>query len=173
MAGPPSAAYRLRKFVRRNRPQVIAAGLVLVALVAGIVGTTLGLVEARRQAGIAREERNIASSRLAKLENGVEILGSVFAKLDPTAEKRGGDSLGVALGKQLDPRREGTQGRRRGRPTGGRPIAKHPGRFASAAWDSTRRRSRSWSRRLRPGRRSSGTTTRTRSGSGSTWPTPT
>ena len=48
-AGPPTAAYRLRKFVRRNRPQVVAAALVLLALVAGIVGTTLGLVEARRQ----------------------------------------------------------------------------------------------------------------------------
>ena len=48
-AGPPTAAYRLRKFVRRNRPQVVAASLVLLALVGGIVGTTLGLVEARRQ----------------------------------------------------------------------------------------------------------------------------
>ena len=55
-AGPPTAAYRLRKFVRRNRPQVVAASLVLLALVAGIVGTTLGLVEARRQERIAVAE---------------------------------------------------------------------------------------------------------------------
>ena len=48
-AGPPTAAYRLRKFVRRNRVQVAAAGLVLLALVLGVVGTTLGLIEARRQ----------------------------------------------------------------------------------------------------------------------------
>ena len=46
-AGPPTAAYRLRKFVRRNRTQVTAAALVLVALVLGMVGTTLGLFEAR------------------------------------------------------------------------------------------------------------------------------
>src|SRR5262249_49332094 len=30
LAGPPSAAYRLRKFVRRNRPQVVAGGLLLL-----------------------------------------------------------------------------------------------------------------------------------------------
>ena len=34
-AHPPSAAYRLRKFVRRNRGQVIAAGLVLFAPAGG------------------------------------------------------------------------------------------------------------------------------------------
>jgi len=55
-AGPVSARYRIRKFVRRNRGQVIAAGLVLSALVLGVVGTTLGLLEARRQTGIAQGE---------------------------------------------------------------------------------------------------------------------
>jgi serine/threonine protein kinase/tetratricopeptide (TPR) repeat protein len=102
LAHPPGTAYRLKKFFRRNRPQVIAAGVVLVALVAGVVGTTVGLVEARRQAEIAGAERDVAQARLTKLENGVEILGSVFANLDPKADKRGGDTLGVALGKQLD-----------------------------------------------------------------------
>jgi serine/threonine protein kinase/tetratricopeptide (TPR) repeat protein len=43
-AGPPSAGYRLRKFVRRNRGPVLAAGLVLLALVIGITGTTWGLL---------------------------------------------------------------------------------------------------------------------------------
>ena len=55
-AHPPSAAYRLKKFVRRNKPQVIAAAVVLVALLAGIAGATVGLVEAKRQEGIARLE---------------------------------------------------------------------------------------------------------------------
>ena len=35
-ASPPSAFYRLRKFVRRNKPQVAAASLLVLALVAGI-----------------------------------------------------------------------------------------------------------------------------------------
>jgi tetratricopeptide (TPR) repeat protein len=55
-ACPPSAAYRLRKFVRRNRGPMVAAGLVLLALVGGIVGTAWGLVRAE-QARAAEAER--------------------------------------------------------------------------------------------------------------------
>ena len=47
-AVPPSVGYRLRKFVRRNRGPVTAAALVLFVLLAGIVGTTLGLIRADR-----------------------------------------------------------------------------------------------------------------------------
>ena len=39
-ARPPSRGYRLKKFVRRHKGQVIAAGLVLFALLAGMAGTT-------------------------------------------------------------------------------------------------------------------------------------
>src|SRR5262249_53023553 len=56
VAGPPGTAYRLRKVVRRNRPQVIAGCLVLLALLTGMAGTTWGLFEARRQEKIARDE---------------------------------------------------------------------------------------------------------------------
>lgn len=48
LAGPPSAAYRMRKFVRRHQGSVLAAAVMLLALVSGITGTTWGLVEARR-----------------------------------------------------------------------------------------------------------------------------
>ncbi len=47
-AAPPSRAYRLRKFVRKHRGAVIAASLVLLALLAGIAGTTWGLIRADR-----------------------------------------------------------------------------------------------------------------------------
>src|SRR5262249_13962872 len=47
-ACPPSAGYRLRKFVRRNKGPVVAASLVVLALVAGIIGTSWGLVRAER-----------------------------------------------------------------------------------------------------------------------------
>lgn len=53
-AGPPSTAYRFSKFVRRHRTAVVAAGLIFIALVTGIVGTTIGLVSARRQTKAAR-----------------------------------------------------------------------------------------------------------------------
>ncbi|MCI0458203.1 MAG: serine/threonine-protein kinase, partial [Gemmataceae bacterium] len=72
-AGPPSTSYRLRKFLRRNKGPVVAAALVLVALLGGIVGTTWQAVrafEAQRAAQNAeteaKEERDRA--RLAETQ---------------------------------------------------------------------------------------------------------
>src|SRR5262249_56067705 len=48
LACPPSAGYRLGKFVRRNRGLVLAASLVLLVLLGGIVGTTVGMARANR-----------------------------------------------------------------------------------------------------------------------------
>jgi serine/threonine protein kinase/tetratricopeptide (TPR) repeat protein len=45
-ACPPSSGYRLRKFVRRNQRPVLAAALLVVVLVAGIIGTTWGMFRA-------------------------------------------------------------------------------------------------------------------------------
>ena len=61
-ARPPSPGYRIGKFVRRHKGQVIGAGLVLLALLAGMAGTTWGLFrEARANArlgeSLAREQR--------------------------------------------------------------------------------------------------------------------
>jgi tetratricopeptide (TPR) repeat protein len=93
-AGPPGRAYRLRKFVRRNRPQVIAVSLVLLALVAGVIGTTLGLVQANAKRQEA--ERNLAFAR-----KGNEILGSVFAGLDPKQIAESGRPLQDVLRENL------------------------------------------------------------------------
>jgi serine/threonine protein kinase/tetratricopeptide (TPR) repeat protein len=54
-ASPPTTIYRLKKFVRRNRVAVAAGSLVFAALLIGIVGTTVGLVRAQRQAEAARQ----------------------------------------------------------------------------------------------------------------------
>lgn len=115
-AGPPTATYRLRKFVRRNRVQVSAAVVVLVALVLGVVGTTLGLIEARRQEQIAIREikekeeaqraqfdqRNIAWKRLQQVSKMNEILGSIFRDLDPARGAKYGKPLSAVLGERLD-----------------------------------------------------------------------
>ena len=47
LAAPLSAAYRLKKFVRRHKRQVTGASFVLFALLAGMAGTSWGLIEAR------------------------------------------------------------------------------------------------------------------------------
>src|SRR6516165_7236360 len=53
-ARPPSPGYRFGKFIRRHKAQVTAAGLVFLALLAGIAGTTWGLIrEARANARLA------------------------------------------------------------------------------------------------------------------------
>ncbi len=60
LAGPPSAAYKLSKFVRRNRTGVLAASIVLIVLIAGIVGTSWGLVQANAARSAEAEQRRVA-----------------------------------------------------------------------------------------------------------------
>jgi WD40 repeat protein/serine/threonine protein kinase/tetratricopeptide (TPR) repeat protein len=62
-AHPPSAGYRLKKFVRRHKGRVVAASLVLFALLGGIAGTTLGLIEARRQEQEAKTQEQEAKTQ--------------------------------------------------------------------------------------------------------------
>jgi eukaryotic-like serine/threonine-protein kinase len=84
-AGPPTAAYRLRKFVRRNRPQVIAASLVLLTLVAGVIGTTFGLVAANRAADAERTAKIDALEQKRLAEQAAEAERT--AKIDALAQK--------------------------------------------------------------------------------------
>jgi eukaryotic-like serine/threonine-protein kinase len=55
IAGPPSARYKLGKFVKRNKGQVIAGGVVSAVLVLGIVGTSTGMVWALSEKNRADE----------------------------------------------------------------------------------------------------------------------
>ena len=65
-ARPPSAGYRLRKFVRRYKGRVIAASLLFLALVGGIVGTSWGLIEATTATNLAQEEQK--KTKVAQIE---------------------------------------------------------------------------------------------------------
>ncbi|MHC5025005.1 MAG: protein kinase domain-containing protein, partial [Planctomycetota bacterium] len=67
-AGPPTAGYRLQKFVRRHRGPVIAACALVAVLVLGLAGTSFGLVEAkaaRDDAVRAREAQREFTFRMA------------------------------------------------------------------------------------------------------------
>jgi eukaryotic-like serine/threonine-protein kinase len=70
VASPPSAVYRLGKFVRRNRVAVAAALLVIAALILGIVGTSVGLVQARREADASRQVVRLVSGILGGMDPG-------------------------------------------------------------------------------------------------------
>lgn len=71
-ARPPSASYRLRKFVRRHKLQVIAASLVLLTLLGGVVGTTIGLFEANAAAQKERDANNNAQAARTAAETAAE-----------------------------------------------------------------------------------------------------
>jgi serine/threonine protein kinase/tetratricopeptide (TPR) repeat protein len=98
-AGPPSAAYKLRKFVRRNRPQVVAAGLVLLALIVGVAGTTWGLLEARRQERLAQgEARDKEEARQAEADRAE---GERWAKQQALDEKQRAEAGEKLAGERL------------------------------------------------------------------------
>ena len=66
-ACPASAAYRVRKFARRNRGPVLAGALILLALVAGVIGTGWGLYRAEQQRGVVERQRDELAGRNAAL----------------------------------------------------------------------------------------------------------
>jgi serine/threonine protein kinase/Tfp pilus assembly protein PilF len=121
-ACPPSAAYRLRKFTRRNRGPV-AAGLALAALlVLGTVGTSIGLAWAlraehtataaaaaeaqqRQDAETQRDRTKTANQQLKEnLKLAMQALDEVYFRLtedrlakDPKQQKEDDDLLKKTL----------------------------------------------------------------------------
>lgn len=67
-ARPPSAGYRLKKFVRRHKGQVAAAAVILLTLIGGVLGTTWGLFEARHQRDEAESARTKESEQRKQAE---------------------------------------------------------------------------------------------------------
>jgi non-specific serine/threonine protein kinase/serine/threonine-protein kinase len=55
-ARPPTATYRIRKFIRRNRVPVLAAGLAALALVLSTIFASAGMVRATRAERVAANE---------------------------------------------------------------------------------------------------------------------
>jgi hypothetical protein len=85
LARPPSSAYRIRKFVRKNRVGVVAASLLSTAVLAGLAGTTWQMrraqiaerdsVQAKELAQAneqsAREQSQLAMSTLTSVINDI------------------------------------------------------------------------------------------------------
>lgn len=76
VASPPSAVYRLRKFLRRNRAQSVLGALLLLAILGGGLGTVSGLLEASRQRDAARVEARRAQA-------ATDFLVETLALADP------------------------------------------------------------------------------------------
>lgn len=80
LAGPPSATYRIKKFIRRHRGPVIAAGLLVVSLIGGIIGTSWGLVKAERA-------RDAETKQRIRAENNLDAAHLLTTKLMTVTEK--------------------------------------------------------------------------------------
>jgi len=65
LAGPPSATYRVGKFLRRNRLAVGAVAVVVIVLIAGLIGTSVMYVRADRERDKAQRVSGFMSDILA------------------------------------------------------------------------------------------------------------
>jgi WD40 repeat protein len=70
-AAPPSRGYRLHKFARKHRGSVIAASLIVVALLAGIAGTSWGLFRADQRRAEAEKARAAEAERVKERDAAV------------------------------------------------------------------------------------------------------
>ncbi len=83
LASPPSRSYRFGKFVRRHRAAVAAGGLVAVALLIGLTGTTWGLLRALRAEKEARVAESESRREAAKTKAVNTFLQDMFASAQP------------------------------------------------------------------------------------------
>ena len=98
-AGPPSVAYRLNKFVRRNRALVIGIAAVLVVLVAGSAVSTIFAIRAQRQAQVSQAVADFLTD---------DLLGSVAPEKAKSPE--------VTVRSVLDAAAKSLEGRFEGKP---------------------------------------------------------
>ncbi len=82
-ARPPSARYRMLKFVSRNRGLVAAASAVVAALLVGLVLSVTGVVQARRQAEIALAQTEEATAQAQRAKTTFKLLQELLLVVDP------------------------------------------------------------------------------------------
>jgi non-specific serine/threonine protein kinase/serine/threonine-protein kinase len=106
LAGPPGVIYRTKKFVKRHRMGVLAASLSVLALIVSVIGTTLGMVRAKKAENLAVREaetsREISSflTDLFKISDPGEVRGKVITAREIL--DKGLDKIKTGLKKQPD-----------------------------------------------------------------------
>ena len=113
VARPPSVSYRFRKFTQRHRALVAALVAVFVLLVAAVLGTGYGLVQAQEQrdsAISANNELRIANDKTEKANDDLRV-----AKDDLEQQNKRLNIVNSFLGRMIrsaNPQAEGEAGRR-------------------------------------------------------------
>lgn len=91
LAHPQSQGYRLKKFVKRNKGRVFAAGVVFLALVGGVVSTSIGMLRAEKARNAEAYQRGEAeklaesNGKLAD-QNGELATAETRARLEKEAQ---------------------------------------------------------------------------------------
>lgn len=104
LARRPSTGYQLRRFARRNRVAVAAAGVAALALLSGTVLATVGMLRARDAGETARQEaekaREVSSFlvELFEVSNPSESLGNTITAREVL------DTAASRIGEELDER---------------------------------------------------------------------
>ena len=89
-AGPPSASYKLRKFMKRYKGQVLAACMIGALLALGMIGTGYGLVWALQEKQRATDGREqVAEPRPAVSAGGEAEFGGAAAEPPPGGDQHG------------------------------------------------------------------------------------
>ena len=107
LAGPPSAAYRVRKFVVRHKRPVAAAAAIVMALVAGIITTAWEARVAGQQRAVAISEKAEADRQRARAEQQAmdatkrAMEAQDATKLAQQESERANESNRFALARQL------------------------------------------------------------------------
>ena len=91
----PSRIYRLKKFIRRNKVGVLAGSAIVPALALGLISASLGFIQARRQAQIARPKSK-SPTQAARSEQVAQFLKDMLQGVGPS----------VALGRDTTMLRE-------------------------------------------------------------------
>jgi eukaryotic-like serine/threonine-protein kinase len=93
-ASPPSAMYRFRKFVRRNKASLVTAALIAMALVSGTVISTSQALRARKAEALAQarlvtesEARQRALTEMTKANAISDLLQDALRSADPDQAK--------------------------------------------------------------------------------------
>jgi tetratricopeptide (TPR) repeat protein len=97
-ACPPSAGYRFRKFVRRNKGAVVTGLGMFLLLAGGIVGTTWGLIRAERARmhALAARQAEAEQRRLAEVnEQKARAAADAERTAKDTAQARAAESQAV------------------------------------------------------------------------------
>jgi serine/threonine protein kinase/tetratricopeptide (TPR) repeat protein len=110
VASPPSTAYRVRKFIHRNKAGVIAASLVVAILVLGVAGTTWGMLWALKEK--ERADTEATNARLAAQAEEIARRDAELAKEEATQRAEDLQQVAEFQSEQLggiDPMRMGLQ----------------------------------------------------------------